>query len=287
MPKRSHLDTLLRSLFIAVLLSVVAIAGANPQAEVRSQYRIGPKDLLEIKVFEVPELNIERRVEEGGAVRLPLIGDFHVSGLTVNEIADKLRELLESRYIQRASVSVEVREIRSRPIAVIGAVRQPGNLAVSGRWTLLEAIAAAGGLNERHGNAIHVIRRAENGLADQIRIDIETLMVEADPDVNIPVFAGDVINVPATVEITLFCLGEVRQPGALTFKNTERITLLAAIARAGGLTDRASKTIVIRRRDRTGAETEIEVSYKQIVNGKAPDVELERDDVVVVKESFF
>ena len=106
-------------------------------------------------------------------------------------------------------------------------------------------------------------------------------------DVNIPVFTGDLINVPATIEVTVFCLGEVKRPGALTFKSTERLTLLAAIARAGGLTDRASKTIVIRRHDRSGEDTEIEANFKKIMSGKEKDVELERDDVVLVKESFF
>ncbi len=275
--------------------SQAAAAAKNPQVAAPapggspavSSYRIGPKDLLEIKVFEVPELNIERRVEESGAIRLPLLGDLPVQGLTPNEVADRLRALLESKYVQRASVSVDVREYRSRPISVIGAVRQPGPLAFSGRWTLLEAIAASGGLEDAHGNTVYVLRRTDDGRTDQIAIDVNELMVEANPDVNIPVYAGDLINVPATVDITVFCLGEVKSPGALTFKSTQRVTLLAAIARAGGLTDRASNAVRIRRRSDSGEEQEIEANYKKIVAGKQQDLELEADDVVVVKESFF
>ncbi|MCP4896391.1 MAG: hypothetical protein GY906_05395 [bacterium] len=273
-------------LLVPLLFFVPTLAGAEDE-DATVGYRIGPKDLLEIKVFEVPDLNIELRVEENGAIRLPLLGDLDVEGMTPNQVADRVRTKLEARYVQQASVTVEVREYRSRPISVIGAVREPGPLALSGRWTLLEAIAASGGLTEDHGNMIYVMRRAESGLTDQLAIDLDQLMVYANPDLNIPVYAGDLINIPATVEVTVFCLGEVRRPGALTFRSTERMTLLAALARAGGLTDRASNKILIRRRDATGREVEIEVNYKRIVTGKQPDPDLQRDDVVVVKESFF
>jgi polysaccharide export outer membrane protein len=260
---------------------------SHAQAPVSAGYRIGPKDLIEIKVFEVPELNIERRVSEDGTINLPLIGEFPVSGLTVTEVANRLDALLEAKLLQRASVSVQVKEFRSKPIAVLGAVRQPGNLAFSGRWTLLEAISAAGGLADAHGDTIYVLRRAENGLSDQISIAVDDLMVRADPDANVPIFANDIINVPANVQVTVFCLGEVAHPGAVTFQSNERITLLTAIARAGGLTDRASRSIQIKRRDRDGRDAEMEVSYKRIVSGKDSDLPLQSGDVVIVKESFF
>ena len=149
--------------------------------------------------------------------------------------------------MQRASVDVQVIEFRSRPISVIGAVKQPGNLGFSGRWTLLEALTAAGGLTDNHGNVVYVLRRADNGLSDQVAIRLDDLLVRGDPKANIPIFANDLINVPETVEITVYCLGEVGRPGALVFKSNERITLLAAIAHAGGLTDRASSKILIKR----------------------------------------
>lgn len=267
----------------ALLLTVPTVA----RAQSSTGYRIGPKDLIEIKVFEVPELNIERRVSEEGTINLPLIGDVPAKGLTDVELAARLKALLESKYVQRASVSVQVREFRSAPISVIGAVKQPGNLAFSGRWTLLEAISAAGGLTEDHGNTIYVLRHADNGLSDQVSVNVDDLMVRADPDANLPIFANDIINIPAKVEITVFCLGQVKQPGAVVFQSTERITLLTAIARAGGLTDRASSKIQIKRQDRAGRDVEQEVNYKRIVAGKDPDVELKSGDIVIVKESFF
>ncbi len=268
-------------------LAVSAATASAQGAPATEGYRIGPRDLLEIRVFEVPELNIERRVSDEGTINLPLIGDIPVQGLTEAELADRLKAMLEAKYVQHASVSVQVREFRSKPISVIGAVKQPGNLAFSGRWTLLEALSAAGGLTEEHGNTIYILRRADNGLSDQISVDVDDLMLRADPDANVPIFANDVINVPAKVAVTVFCLGEVAHPGAVEFQSTERITLLTAIARAGGLTDRASRKIQIKRRDRNGRDLEFDVDYKRVLAGKDEDPSLHSGDVVVVKESFF
>ncbi|NWG00182.1 MAG: polysaccharide biosynthesis/export family protein [Thermoanaerobaculaceae bacterium] len=267
---------------------VLLLAAALPVAAqvISGGYRIGPQDLVEIRVFEVPELNIERRVSEEGTINLPLIGEVPVRGLTETELAERLKVLLETKYVRRASVTIQVKEFRSRPIAVIGAVRQPGNLAFSGRLTLLEALALAGGLAENHGETIFVLRRSENGLADQLAVSVTDLLSRGDPDVNMPIFANDVINVPAVVQVTVFCLGQVRNPGALVFKDSERITLLTAIARAGGLSERAASKVRIKRREADGREVELVADYKRIVAGKDRDVELREGDIVVVKESL-
>lgn len=278
-----------RAAVSCMAMGLLAFGGgwANAQVAAIPGYRIGAKDLLEVKVFEVPELNIERRVSDEGTINLPLIGDVPVTGLTDAELADRLKALLESRYVQRASVSVFVKDFRSRPITVMGAVRNPGNLAFSGRWTLLEAISAAGGLAENRGDTIYVLRRADNGLSDQLVIRVDDLIVSADPDANIPIFSNDIINIPARVEVTVFCLGQVRSPGAVSFQSTQRITLLSAIARAGGLTDRASRKLTIKRRDRSGKDIELVADYRRILAGKEPDIELQAGDIIVVKESFF
>jgi polysaccharide export outer membrane protein len=276
------------TLLLAALAALPLVAQAPPIKDpVRDPgYRIGPRDLLEIRVFETPELNVSRRVSEDGSVNLPLVGEVKVAGLTETAAAQTIKEVLEGKLLQRASVAVQVQEFRSRPISVIGAVRQPGNLAFSGRWTLLEALTAAGGLTDGHGSLIYVLRRADNGLSDQLAIPADDLMVRADPKVNITIIDGDLINVPGTVEVTVYCLGEVRQPGALSLKSSERVTLLAVIARAGGLTDRASAKILIKRTGSNG-QSELRADYKRILAGKEPDIEMQAGDVVVVKESFF
>lgn len=262
-------------------------AQPSQEATTSRSYRIGPRDLVAIRVFEEPKLNVDLRVNDDGSIRLPLVGNVPAEGLTEDELTRRLQEILEADLLQRASVSVEILEYRARPISVIGAVRNPGSLDYSGRLTLLEAITQAGGLASSHGDSIFVLRRATNGLTDQVPVRIEDLLVRADPDVNIPIFANDLINVPEAQEVTVYLLGQVSGAGAITFKTNERVTLLAAIARAGGLTERASKKLLIKRRQPGGGTEEIVVRYKRIVAGREPDPELRQGDVIVVKESFF
>jgi polysaccharide export outer membrane protein len=268
-----------------ILLLVCAVC-ARAQGK-DTTYRIGARDLLSVRVDEDEKLNGDRRVSESGTITLPLIGEVSVAGKTTSEAEQLISRLLVEKYMQRASVDVQVTEFRSRPISVIGAVKNPGNLGFSGHWTLLEAVAAAGGLAENHGNVVYVLRRADSGLSDQVTIDLDDLMVRGDSRVNIPIFANDLINVPVTVDVTVYCLGEVSKPGALAFKSSERITVLTAIAHAGGLTDRASKKILVKRVAPADGRTEITVDYNKILAGKEPDLELRQGDVIVVKESFF
>jgi len=267
-----------------LLLVCVTAAGAQGRDPA---YRVGPRDLISVHVDEDAKLNGDRRVSEAGTINLPVLGDVPVVGKTTPEITQAVKKLLEDKYMQRASVDVQVIEFRSRPISVIGAVKQPGNLGFSGRWTLLEALTAAGGLTENHGNVVYVLRRSDNGLSDQVTIDLDDLLVRGDRAVNVPIFANDLINVPVTVEVTVYCLGEVAKPGALLFKSNERITLLAAIAHAGGLTGRASNKILVKRAAHGDGPAEITVDYKRILAGREPDVDLRQGDVIVAKESFF
>jgi polysaccharide export outer membrane protein len=253
------------------------------------RYRIGPKDLIGVTVFEVPELNQNAtfRVNEDGTVQLPLLGSVKVDGLTEDEVERRFAQLLEAKYVNKATVDVEMREFRSKPISVIGAVKKPGPLAFSGRWTLLEAITESGGLAEGAGRSIFILRKAANGLTDQIAVSVDELFTRANPKANLPLMANDVINVPAVTQITVYCMGEVNSQGAIAFTSNERITLLAAIARAGGLTPRAAKRMVIKRQRQGGGEEELRVDYRDILKGRAPDLELQAGDVIVVPESFF
>lgn len=269
------------------ILLLVCAGVARAQGGKDPAYRIGARDLLSVRVDEDDKLNGDRRVNEAGTINLPLIGDVPVAGKTTGEAEQLISRLLVEKYMQKASVAVQVVEFRSRPITVIGAVKAPGNLGFSGRWTLLEAIAAAGGLADSHGNVVYVLRRADNGLSDQVTIDLDELLVRGDPRINIPIFANDLINVPGTVEITVYCLGEVSKPGAVSFRSSERISVLTAIAHAGGLTDRASKKILVKRAAPADGHAEITVDYNKIIAGKEPDLELRQGDVIVVKESFF
>ena len=269
---------------LSAALLCASLGGAQDNT---GDYRVGPKDLLEIRVLELPELNVERRVSDSGAIELPLLGEMPVSGLTASEIRSRLETTVKAKYVNRANVSIIVREFANKPVSVLGAVQRPGSLSISGRWTLVNAITAAGGLTANAGRKIYVLRRAENGLSDTLEINSDELFRSATALWNIPIQPSDIINIPARTSMTVFCLGEVKTPGAIQFDSDERMTLLSVIAKAGGLTDRASKTVRIKRRGADGKDAETVVDFKRIVSGQIPDVPIEPNDVIVVKESFF
>jgi polysaccharide export outer membrane protein len=275
----------IRLLFGHFLAATLFAAALCAQGDT-STYRVGPRDLLEIKVFEVPELNVERRIGESGALELPLVGPVAVTGLAVEEVRDKLKAILEAKYVRRASVSVVVKEFQNQPISVIGAIARPGPLSSSGRWTLLQAISEAGGLTSAAGKRIYVLRHADNGLSGRLEVSTDDLLTRSDPRWNVPIYPNDVINVPAQVLVRIFVLGEVRIPGAVEMSSDDRITLLSVLAKAGGLTDRASRgTVRIKRRGAGGKDVELSVPYRRILSGKEPDPVLSPNDVVIVKES--
>lgn len=267
---------------IALALAIPAFAQDQP-----GDYRLGPKDLLEIRVFEIPELNLERRVTDSGTIALPMVGELAVNGMTANEVHDRLESLLTAKYVNRANVSVVVKEFANKPVSIVGAVQRPGALQVSGHYTLLQAISAAGGLTGDAGKKIYVLRKSENGLADTLEISSDDLLRGSSARWNIPIFPSDVVNIPARSSVKLFCLGEVKQPGALEFDSDDRISVLSVIAKAGGLTDRASSAILIKRRGPDGKDLETRANYKRIISGRDPDISLKADDVLIVKESFF
>jgi polysaccharide export outer membrane protein len=274
----------MRPLAAGALFAAAALLAAQ---DAIVEYHVGPKDLLEIRVLEIPDLNVERRVSDNGAIDVPLLGEFAVGGMTAAEIKARLETTLTSKYVNRANVSIVVKEYANRPVSVVGAVKKAGSLNISGRWSLLQAISAAGGLSSDAGKKIYVLRRAENGLSDTLEIETDSLFRSAALMWNIPIFPADVINVPPRSQVRVFCLGEVKSPGALDFTSEDRLSLLSVIARAGGLTDRASKTIRIKRRNVEGKDVETEVNFGRILSGKDPDPPIEANDVIVVKESFF
>jgi polysaccharide export outer membrane protein len=278
-----------RALLLALLVATAAIGQtpAEPAADEAPDYTIGPKDLLEVRVLEIPELNVERRVKDNGTIDLPMVGEFSVNGLSAKEANTRLAAVLTAQYVNRANVSIVVKEFANKPLSILGAVARPGSLNIAGRYTLLQAISAAGGLTSQAGKKIYVIRTAANGESDVLEIKTEDLLRSSSGKWNVPVYPSDIVNIPASTTVKVFCLGEVRNPGALEFDSDDRISLLSVIAHAGGLTDRASKKIMITRRGENGKDIETTVDYKDLIAGRIDDPALQPDDVVIVKQSFF
>ncbi|MDI6845207.1 MAG: polysaccharide biosynthesis/export family protein [Candidatus Saccharicenans sp.] len=251
------------------------------------EYVIGPRDLLEIKVFELPEFDNTVRVSEDGSITLPLLGNVQVRGLTKEKLERRLAELLE-KYVKNAQVSVFIKEYQSSRVAIIGAVERPGMYELVGRQTLLQMISQAGGFKENAANEIYILREGEGGVTASIRIDLEDLLLNGNQRLNIPLQPNDVINVPVDRLITIYVFGQVRNPGAIQVKMSKKITLLQAIAQAGGLSENASKRgVIVKRKDKSGKEINFKINLNDIIKGKRKDLPLQEGDVVIVQESIF
>lgn len=274
-----------RSITWLVLLMLLSVSVASGQQETPTlqvnDYRIGPKDLLEIAVFGLPELSQTVRVAEDGSITMSILGRVEVSGLTAQELEKRLASILDKQYTKEARVTVFIKEYQK--VSVIGAVGRPGMYELVGPTTLLQAIAQAGGLTAQAMNEIFVYRQSSDGKQAIIAVSLEELG-NGNQDLNIELKPKDVISVPIDRMQNVFVYGEVKTPGAIPYLGSKRITLLQAIAQAGGTTEWAKRTkVMIKRKDRkTGKEMKISVNLKNVIRGKVADIVLDEGDVVIV-----
>jgi polysaccharide export outer membrane protein len=277
-----------KKLGLTILLLLLGSVVLISQERYASEYKIGPKDLLEISVFGLDELNKTVRVSEYGKITLPLLGEVDVDGLTKTELERKLSRLLEEKYLQNPQVTVFIREFQSKRVSVLGAVENPGPYELLGRQTLLQVISRAGGLSQEAGDEIIVIREHNDGNTNSLKISIDDLFLKGDPRFNIPLEPNDIINIPVDKTVVVYVFGQVRNPGALQVKQSNIPTLLQAIAHAGGFSERASKgSVLIKRIDEEGKEHKIIVNVKDVLKGKKKDIQLKENDVVFVPETIF
>ncbi|MBE3145227.1 MAG: polysaccharide biosynthesis/export family protein [Planctomycetes bacterium] len=292
---------------IVALVFAIAIVAAPGQAQTPPQaktqppaqaqeardvfvraYRVGPGDLLELKVFEVKELDQVVRVSEDGSITLPLLGRIVVEGLTQEGVVQKLTGLLQAKYVKNPQVTIFIKEYKNQQVAVIGAVEKAGSYELVGRRNLLQIISMAGGFSATAGNEIFILREGPDGATSTVAIDLKDLLVNGNQKLNIPIEPNDVVNVPVDREIRVFVMGRVTKPGAIKAKLSEGVTLLQAIADAGGLAEGAKESaITITRKDKAGKEQKIRVNLRDIIRGKKKDVVLQEGDVVYVPESFW
>lgn len=275
------------SLTLAAIIMFQSVALAQNQNQEKTplqtvDYRIGTKDLLEVRVFELPELNQTARVAEDGTVSLAVIGKVEVSGLTAQELEKRLASILDQKYTKGVHVTVFVRE--HQKISILGAVGRPGLYELVGPTTLLQVLSEAGGLTAQAAKEIHVIRQRETGEKERILINLDELLKRSH-DLDILLQPKDEIIVPFDQLLSVYVYGEVRNPGAVQFLESKKITLLQAVAQAGGLTEWANAVqVMVKRKDqKTGKERNLWYNLKKIIDGKRPDIILEDGDIVIVR----
>jgi polysaccharide biosynthesis/export protein len=246
-----------------------------------SKVRIGAGDLLEVSVFDIPELTQRVRVDSAGDAGLLLIGGTHVAGLTVSE-ANRVIEtkLLSGDFVREPRAAVLVLEYATQGVSVLGEVARPGVYPALGPRKLFDLISSAGGLTQRAGREITITRRDGTGPSTVVKIEDPGLSNAG----NLEVFPGDTLAVSKAGLV--YVLGDVGRPGGFMLQNSEHLTALQAIALAMGVNRTASVNgaRLIRKTPTGGGETAL--MLKKIMEAKEPDVALQPDDIIFVPVSM-
>ena len=269
-------------------------AGHRSENTTDMRYRIGPGDVLEVRVARAPELSRDAvRVDQSGHIRMPMLDeDIPAACLTEAEVAQNIAKLY-LKYKRDPHVDVFVKEFQSQPVAVIGAVRSPAQFKLQRQVHLLELMSLVGGPTETAGQTIQVVHAeggliceqsagasiTESGAFTTYKMD-DTLhgASEANPFVR----PGDIVSVPQADQV--FVIGNVLKPVAIPLK--EPLTVSKAIAMAGGTAPNTKKDKIRIIRQVNGTQKqEISVDLTSIEKNKTQDVALVANDVIDVPVS--
>jgi polysaccharide biosynthesis/export protein len=247
--------------------------------------KIGPNDLLQIAVYESPELSGTVRVNGDGFIQLPMVREgIYAGGLYPRELELRIQQALAyENLVVDPVVTVNVAEYQSRSVSVVGEVHHPLTFQAIGNVTLLDAIAKAEGISDTAGDEVLVTYGKERPAAAVRRIPIRDLMSGKSPELNLPLHGGEEIRVPQQGHLSV--VGNVRKPGLFPIGRDEQPTVLNAIAETQGLTQYASKRAYIYRSvDSQKVKQEIPVELAKIMDRKVPDVPLQAGDILYVPD---
>lgn len=265
-----------RSLAALFLLLQIAIAGVTAAAENKAEYVLGPGDVIRITVFQNPDLTLETRVSENGAISFPLIGQVPVGGLSVSEAERKIGKMLkDGGFVLQPQVNILPLQIRGNQVSVLGQVNRPGRYPLDVlNAKVTDILAMAGGIMPTGADSL-ILTGTRNGKAIRQEIDLPSIFLGNRPDLDLPIAGGDAIYVHRAPVFYIY--GEVQKPGA--YRLERDMTLMQALAQGGGLTIRGTQRgIQVNRRDDKGKIQQI-----------APEMSapIWADDVIFVKESIF
>ena len=259
---------------------VATVQGASAPA-VTEQQPLGPGDQITITVFGQPDMSAEVTVGENGSITVPLVGTIKVASLNAVQLQTLIaNRLKEGGYLQDPGVSVQIRQIRSQMVAVLGEVQRPGRFPMQGRMTVLEAIATAGGLTERAERTVLLLRRplGATHLLDErqeITISFDDPSGKRMGKLDATLQNEDVVFVSRYKQF--FIHGEVRRSGA--FPIEPGMNIMKALALSGGISERGSMgRITVFRRDRLDVLQEIKAVQSMVIQA---------DDVIYVDERLF
>src|SRR5712692_929929 len=258
------------------------------------RYRIGPGDVLDVRVARAPELSREAvRVDQGGMIRMPMLDmDIPAACFTEGELAQNIAKLYK-KYKNDPHVDVFVKEFQSQPVAVIGAVHGAAQFKMQRPVRLLELLSLAGGPTDGAGRTGQIVHAgggpicAQSGASAVDGNDASAFVayqlsdtLKGSPAANPFVRPGDIVSIPLAVQV--FVLGNVLKPSAIPLK--EPLTVSKAIAIAGGTapSSKRDKVRILRQLPGSTQKQEIFVDLRAIEKNKAEDIPLMPNDVVDV-----
>jgi polysaccharide biosynthesis/export protein len=245
-----------------------------------SGVRLEAGDLLEVAVYNVPELTTKARVSSKGEIYLPLIDYVHVADLTADEAEGLIeKRLSDGGFVKNPHVTLFVDQYASEGASVLGEVAKPGVYPVQGQQRLFDVISAAGGFTERAGRSVTVTHRDQPDKPIMLPLSRN---VSDNPESNIPILPGDTIIVRKADLV--YVVGDVGRPSGFLM-DSGHLTVLQAIALAGGTGRTANLGAARIIRKGPAGNTETSVELKKILRAKAPDVTMQADDILFVPTS--
>lgn len=254
-----------------------ASSSAVPANQTTPSMRLGAGDLIEVSVYNVPELSTKARISNTGDVYLPLIDYVHIGNLTVEEAQVVIEKRLEDGgYVRGAHVTIFLDESVSQGITILGEVVRPGIYPSLGDRKLYDLISAAGGFTPSAGRKVSIIR--QHSESAPVTVNLPRNLADDLQD-NIELQPGDMITVPRAPII--YVVGDVGRPAGLLVDNGT-LTVLQALALAGGTNHTAKMSGVRIIRKGPSGMTETRLPLKKMLEAKAPDITLQADDILFV-----
>lgn len=273
---------LFRIVLLALTLCTTAFAQTSPGSSARPEIPkpeavLGVGDIIRITVYQNPDLTVESaRISEVGQINFPLIGNVKLGGETINTSEQKIAKMLrDGGFVLRPQVTIQLGQIRSAVISILGQVSKPGRYPIETVGSKAsEMIAAAGGVLPGGADIVTLVG-ARNGRSIKLDIDLPAILQSGKAELDIPVDNGDILYVDRAPIAYIY--GEVQRPGVLRLERG--MSLMQVLAQSGGLTQRGTaRGIKVHRRDANGALAILDLQMNDPVV---------RDDVIYVKESLF
>ena len=261
-------------------------------------YRLAPGDEIEVRIVDEPDYErAPLRLNEEGIIRVPWVGETTADGLTTSELETALEQRFET-YFHEPHVGVRITEYAGRPVSVLGAVKNPGVHQLRGPRSLVEALALAGGLTSDAGHVVKITRALARGRIplptahddpsgrfSVASAAIEGILKAERPAENILIEPHDVLSVPRAEMV--YVIGAVGRSGGFVLRENENVSVLQALALAGGIrgTAAARRSKILRSAGGGKQRVEEPVDLKMVMENRSEDVALRADDILFVPTS--